>query len=220
MAGVEFGRGLPVVPVMSQDRRHRSLRIGPGPGVDASSLTQSGVSPVRRDHETRLDRWTIGKGDGGQAVARLEARSLPGQDGQVHIFPGGLRQPFDERRVLDVPAEGVETDFMGGEGYRRRPEEAARIVHDSHGRERRGVRRQPGPDTQGLEETDRAVEQGHRAPVPPGVQSADESRPEAVTGEGKGGAQADGAGAHDGNVIGLFGHGSLMGSCGRAADSQ
>ena len=73
VAGVELGRGFPVLAVMGQDHRDGGLRIGPGSGADARDLAQPGVPPIRRGHEAGADSGAVGQGEGRSRVVRREA---------------------------------------------------------------------------------------------------------------------------------------------------
>ena len=198
-----------MLPVMGQDDRDRGLRVGPGPGFDPGDLAQLGIAPVAGDHEARFERRAVGKGQGRARPVGIEAGREGRHEGQVRAGPRRLGQGFDERDVLDVPAEGVEADLSGPERGRRRPEQAARIVDDAHRLERRRVLDQFRPGPERFQEAHRTVEERNRPTVAARIETADEHRVEPVAGEGERSAQAHGSGTDDGNVIGPLAHGAF-----------
>ena len=95
VAGMELGRGFPVLPVMGQDGRDRGLRVGPGPGFDPGDLAQLGIAPVAGDHEARFERRAVGKGQGRARPVGLEAGREGRHEGQVRAGPRRLGEGFD-----------------------------------------------------------------------------------------------------------------------------
>ena len=193
---------------MGQDGRDGRLRIGPRPGFDPGDLAQLGIAPVGR-RRTRLAL----KPSPPSARVRTAARPrrhrsrsrMAGDEGQVRRMPARrLGEQFSTRvGVLDVPAEGIEADLAGPERGRRRAEQAARIVDDAHGLERRRV---PATSSgQAPSASRKRTEPLRSATVRP---SRRVSRPptsavsEPVAREGERGAQAHRSGTDDGNVIG------------------
>ena len=97
---------------MGQDRRQRGLRVGPGPRRDAGGLPQGRAAAVGRDGE--------GRGRDSDPSASVRIGSVPVKPGRPHraideAEPAARRaaaaRRVDEGGVLDVPAEGVETDL-------------------------------------------------------------------------------------------------------------
>ena len=88
--------------------------------------------------------------------------------GRLDRIQGGGRtcvQLFDQDAIGNVVAEGLKTEFGRSELDVGRPKEAAAIVDDADGLERRGMWQERLPDAERFQHVDRADEQGRRSRV-------------------------------------------------------
>ena len=67
--------------------------------------------------------------------------------------------------VFDIPAERVEPDFCSVKFDRTRRKERARVVDEAQRPERRSLGPQSGAKAEGVEKSDRPVEEGDGAPA-------------------------------------------------------
>ena len=191
---------------MGKDGGQGGLRVGPGPRRNSRAEAQGRVPPIGGNHQRGAQVHASRDGQRGPAGLGLESFGLAVEKSEARGGPGSIRQAVDEGCVFDIPTEGGKPDFRAAKHRRRRPEQAAGIVDEAHGFEWRGLSDQGRPDAERFEEANRSAEQGHRPPVAPGIEGADQGRRESIPGEREGRRQTGSASTHDGDVIRTVGH--------------
>ena len=86
-------------------------------------------------------------------------------------------EPFDERGIADVVAEGRKPELACRELDVRRPQEAGRCIDDANGFERGGVGQKRVPDAERPQQFDRAFKQCRGSRVE-SSRSLDRGRPD------------------------------------------
>ena len=155
--GVEFGRRVVMRPRVRQIERQRRLRISALCGFDAGRGAAQRAPAVGADDEL-YPCFAIGVFD---RHAGSIARDREGRTSKARQFQRGSArfERGDQMPVLDVVAEGVETDLGRGKQDFRRANKPLGGIDEADFAKRRGVRHAGRPHTERFQRRDRTGKQ-------------------------------------------------------------
>ena len=200
VAGVELGREIAMRQAVAEEHGQRALGIAMDADAQIRRLPRRRAASVGADDEPRPDPAPIGEGRERGRTREIVARDrrLVTRDGRVRRRQ---RPQFPRHRVvLDVPSEGVETDFLAAKLDRTGRKQRAGIVDEPKRAQRRRVFRDRLPEAFAFEIADGAVEHRDSAPVSGRLAGAAESDAKAGASEAERGGQAGEPGAGDQRV--------------------
>src|SRR5581483_10105407 len=116
----KLGRGVPMGPGVPKIEGQRGLRIARTVGVDACRRAAQRAAAVGADGEPRRHGAAVPNVNGYGGLADVDRVRFGANAAQFREPGRVLLKGGDEVAVLDVVAEGVEPDFLGGEADLRR----------------------------------------------------------------------------------------------------
>ncbi|MGY4289111.1 hypothetical protein ACVWXO_008331 [Bradyrhizobium sp. LM2.7] len=153
---------------------------------NAGSLAARRMAAVRADHQPGREELCGRRADRDVVGFDHDGLGLVVETDEVGKFSRACFQCQHQRAVVDVVAEGVESDFVTGEPYLRRPEQPPGVVDKAHDFERGGLVLAARPDVERLQQLDGGAKQRGGAVV--GIGQA----PRHQRGPGAGLRQCDG----------------------------
>ena len=117
---------------MLQTNRERDLAVVPRIGADAGGIAAQRAAAIGADHQWRLQGVAALERYDNGVVARLDRNHVVFDQTQVGQRARALFQRGDEMAVLDIVAEGIETDFVRLEFHLRRAPQPPGVVDDAH----------------------------------------------------------------------------------------
>ena len=159
---VQLGRDVRMRQRMAEARGDRALLVAPLADADAGRNPADRTPAVGACHQPRGEAGAVAQAQHGVAAIELDVGDARRDDRGQDLLRAGIKR-IGESGVGDVVAEGGKPELARLELDVRRAQETARRIDDADGLQRRGVAREPLPDTESLQEIDRACEQRRRS---------------------------------------------------------